>query len=66
MKSYNEVLKSRFISNSNHCSSTILSKHITSALTAVKDHVIKYSYTVFSNSNVNYFCNSFLVHQKLF
>ena len=47
--------KSRFISNSSHCSTTILSKHITSALTAVKDHVIKYSETAFSNSNVNYF-----------
>ena len=32
--------KSRFISNSSHCSTTILSKHIASALRAVKDHVI--------------------------
>ena len=49
--------KSRFISNSSHCSTTILSTytHIASALTAVKDHVIKYSKTAFSNSNVNYF-----------
>ena len=47
--------KSSFISNSSHCSITILSKHITPALTAVKDHVIKYSETAFSNSNVNYF-----------
>ena len=46
--------KSRFISNSSHWSTTILSKHITFALTAVKDHVIKYSETAFSNSNVNY------------
>ena len=30
-------------SNSSHCFTTILSKHITSALTDVKDHVIKYS-----------------------
>ena len=29
--------------------------HITSALTTVKDHVIKYSETDFSNSNVKYF-----------
>ena len=48
--------KSRFISNSSHISTTILSKHITSALTAVKDHVIKYSETAFSNGNVNFFC----------
>ena len=47
--------KSRIISNSSHCSTTILSKHITSALTAVKDHVIKNSETAFSNGNVNYF-----------
>ena len=40
-----------------HCIATIFSKHtcITSALTAVKDHVIKYSETAFSNGNVNYF-----------
>ena len=55
-QNYTNVLyKSRFISNSSHCSTTILSKHITSALTAVKDHVMKYSETTFSNSNVNYF-----------
>ena len=48
------AFKSRFISNSSHCSTTIFSKHITSALTAVKDHVIKYSETAFINSNVNY------------
>ena len=47
--------QSRFISNSSHCSTVILSKHITSALTTVIDHVIKYSETAFSNSNVNYF-----------
>ena len=60
--------KSRFISNSSHCSTTILSKHITSALTAVKDHVMKYSETAFSSSNVNYFWsikNSFDVIEKL-
>ena len=33
----------------------ILLKHITSALTAVKGHVIKYNETVFSNSNVKHF-----------
>ena len=31
--------------NSSHCSTTILSKYITSDLTAFKDHVIKYSET---------------------
>ena len=54
-KLHKRPYKSRFISNSSHCSTTILSKHITSALTAVKDQVMKYSETDFSNSNVNYF-----------
>ena len=60
--------ESRSISNASHCSPTILSKHITSALTAVKDHVMKYSATDFSNSNVNYFWsikNSSEVIEKL-
>ena len=39
-KLHKRPYKSRFISNSSHCSTTILSKHITSALTAVKDHVM--------------------------
>ena len=67
-KLHNNPYKSRFISNSSHCSTTILSKHITSALTAVKDHVIKYSDTAFSKSNVNYFWsikNSSEVIEKL-
>ena len=54
-KLHKNPYKSRSISNSSHCSTTILSTHITSALTAVKDPVIKYSETAFSNSNVNYF-----------
>ena len=54
-KLHKNPFKSRFISNSSHCSTTIISKHITSALTTVKDHVIKYSETAFSNSNINNF-----------
>ena len=45
--------KSRCISNFNHCYTAILFKHFISALTAVKDHVIKYNETDFRNSNVN-------------
>ena len=74
-KPHKNSYKSRFISNSSHCSSTVISKHITS----VKDHVIKYSETAFSNSNVNYFwsiksllksskscvCEIFRVHKYL-
>ena len=66
-KLHKNPYKSRFISNSSHCSTTT-SKHITSALTAVKDHVITYSETAFSNSNVNYFWsikNSSEVIEKL-
>ena len=55
LKLHKRPYKSRFISNSSHCSTTILSYHITYALTAVKDHVMKYSKTAFSNINVNYF-----------
>ena len=54
-KLHKRPYKSRFISNSSHCSTIILSKRITSALTVVKDHVIKYSETAFCSSNVNYF-----------
>ena len=53
-KLHTNPYKSRCISNFSHWSSTSLSKHITYALTAVKDHVIKYSETDFNNSNVNY------------
>ena len=42
-KLHKNPYKSHFISNSSHCSINILSKHITSALTAVKDHAIKHS-----------------------
>ena len=65
---FKNPFKSHFKLNSRHCSTTILLKHITSALTAVKDHVIKYSETSFSNSNVNYFWsikNSSEVVEKL-
>ena len=51
-KLHKNPYKLLFISKSSHCSTTILSKHITYALTAVKDHDIKYSETAFSNSNV--------------
>ena len=69
-KLHKRPYKSRFISNLNHCSAstTILSKYITSALTAVKDHLMKYSETAFSKSNVNNFWfikNSSEVIEKL-
>ncbi len=54
-KLHKNPFKSRFIANSSNCSTTTLSKHITSALTAVKDHVVKYCDATFRNSNINYF-----------
>ena len=54
-KLHKRPYKSRFISNSSHCTPTILSKHSTSALKAIEDHDIKYSETAFSNSNFNCF-----------
>ena len=67
-KLHTRPYKSRLRSNSNRCSTTIFSKHITSALTAVKDHVMKYSDSAFSTSNINYFWsikNSFEDIEKL-
>ena len=64
-KLHKNPYKSRFISNSSHCSTTILSKHITSALTAVKDHDIKCSETALSKtllkSSKNCVCEIFRV-----
>ena len=40
-KLHKRPYKSRFISNSSLCATTILSQHIESTLTADKDHVIK-------------------------
>ena len=54
-KLHKRPYKSRFISNSSNISTYILSKYITSALSAVKDHVMKYNETAFSNSNDNFF-----------
>ena len=60
--------RSRFISHSSHCSTTILSNHIAFALTVVKEIVIKYNGTEFSSSNDNYFWSIklFWGHSELF
>ena len=47
--------KSRIISKPSNCSTTSFSKHITSALTAVDDNVLKYYEAAFINSNVSNF-----------
>ena len=60
-KLHKNPYKSRFIANSSYCSAAILLKHITSALTTVKDHVIKYSETALA-----IVMSIILVHKNLF
>ena len=49
------MYKARFIANSSSCSTTELSKLLTSCLTAVKKHVIKYCEKVYGRSGKNLF-----------
>ena len=47
--------KARFIANSSSCTTTILSKLLTSRGTAVKKHWITYFDTVYERDGINYF-----------
>ena len=47
--------KARFIANSSSCTTTELSKLLTSCLTAVKNHVIRYCEKVYKRSGKNLF-----------
>ena len=47
--------KSRFIANSSACTTTELPIILTSCLTAIKNHVIKYCETVFERNGKIYF-----------
>ena len=47
--------KSRFIANSSACTTTELSILLTSCLTAIKNHVIKYCTTVYKRNGKNLF-----------
>ena len=47
--------KARFIANSSSCTTTQLSKLLTSCLTAVKNHVIRYCEKVYERSGKNLF-----------
>ena len=47
--------KSRFIANSSACTTTELSILLTSCLTAIKNHVIKYCTTVYERNGNNLF-----------
>ena len=54
-KLHKRPCKARFISNSSSCTTTELSKLLTSCLTAIKSHVIRYCETVYETSNKNWF-----------
>ena len=52
-KLHKRAYKARFIANSSSCTTTELSKLLTSCLTAIKEHVIKYCDKVFERSGGN-------------
>ena len=54
-KLHKRPYKARFIANSSSCMTTVLSKLLTSCLTAVKKHWIRYYDTVYERDGINYF-----------
>ena len=54
-KLHKRPYKARFIASSSSCTTSELSKLLTSCLTAIKSHVIKYCETVYETSNKNWF-----------
>ena len=54
-KLHKRSYKARFIANSSSCTTTVLSKLLTSCLTAVKKHWIRYYDTVYERDGINYF-----------
>ena len=54
-KRHKRPYKARFIANSSSCTTTELSKLLTSCLTAVKNHVIRYCEKVYERSGKNLF-----------
>ena len=54
-KLHKKTYKARFIANSSSCTTTELSKLLTSCLTAIKAKVIKYCETVYERSGKNMF-----------
>ena len=57
-KLHKRPYKARFIANSGSCTTTELSRLLTSCLTAVKNHVIKYCEKVYERSGKNLFCSN--------
>ena len=54
-KLHKRPYKSRFIANYSPCTTTELSIHLTSCLTAIKNHVIKYCTTVYERNGKKLF-----------
>lgn len=54
-KLHKNPYKARFIANSSSCTTTKLSKLLTSCLTAIKDHVKRYCDKTYENSGINLF-----------
>ena len=54
-KLHKRPYKARFIANSSSCTTTELSKLLTSCLTVVKNHVIRYCEKVYKRSGKNLF-----------
>ena len=54
-KLHKRPYKARFIANSSSCTTTVLSKLLTSCLTAVKKHWIRYYDIVYERDGINYF-----------
>ena len=51
----NDLIKLIIIANSSSCTTTVLSKLLTSCLTAVKQYWIRYYDTVYERDGINYF-----------
>ena len=54
-KLHKRPYKACFIANSSSCTTTVLFKLLTSCLTAVKKHWIRYYDTIYERDGMNYF-----------
>ena len=62
-KLHKRQYKSRFIANSSSCTATELSKLLTSCLTAVKNHLIKYYDTCYERDGINRFWSNEILNK---
>ena len=53
--------KARFIANSSSCTTTLISKLLTSCLIKVKEHVKRYCDKTYDNSGINLFCSKEII-----